>query len=112
MSKKEISRRTFFRDMIIGGTATVGAAYVLTACKGGGGKSTELKCTDTSGLDQGAIQARMSANYTDHSQKADQDCTNCLNFKPPGKANTCGGCKVLKGPINPKGWCKLWAKKA
>ncbi len=49
--------------------------------------------------------AKASVQYQDQ-PKGDQKCSNCLQFVEPD------GCKVVEGPINPDGWCILWAKKA
>jgi hypothetical protein len=38
--------------------------------------------------------------------KDGQDCDDCANFVAPG------GCKLVDGDISPKGWCRLWTKKA
>jgi len=37
--------------------------------------------------------------------KGPQDCGNCLQFIAPNQ------CKLVEGPINPKGWCALYAPK-
>lgn len=39
--------------------------------------------------------------------KGDQKCSLCLHFIAASKT-----CKLVEGPINPEGWCTLWAKKA
>lgn len=37
--------------------------------------------------------------------KGTQECDKCLHFVPPAS------CKMVEGPINPKGWCALFAPK-
>ena len=37
--------------------------------------------------------------------KGGQDCDDCNHFLTPG------ACKLVDGPISPKGWCRLWVKK-
>jgi hypothetical protein len=39
--------------------------------------------------------------------KGKQKCGTCMNFIAATKT-----CKRVEGPINPDGWCILWAKKA
>jgi hypothetical protein len=39
--------------------------------------------------------------------KGDQKCSTCTNFIAASKT-----CKRVEGPINPDGYCILWAKKA
>jgi hypothetical protein len=36
----------------------------------------------------------------------DKQCSNCLQFAPPGS------CKVVEGAISPSGYCIAWVKKA
>ena len=43
--------------------------------------------------------------------EAGKTCTNCQQFVPAPAANACGTCKILKGPINPKGYCKSYVAK-
>jgi high potential iron-sulfur protein len=38
--------------------------------------------------------------------KGDQFCGDCAQFMPPT------ACQVVEGKISPRGWCRLWAKKA
>ena len=37
--------------------------------------------------------------------KGTQECDGCLHFVPPN------ACKLVEGPINPTGWCALYAQK-
>ncbi|HLH72173.1 MAG TPA: hypothetical protein VKX96_02735 [Chloroflexota bacterium] len=37
--------------------------------------------------------------------KGQQRCEICLQFEPPSK------CKIVHGPIDPKGWCQYFAAK-
>ncbi len=39
--------------------------------------------------------------------KGDQQCSLCMHFQAESST-----CKLVEGPINPSGWCVLWAKKA
>ena len=36
----------------------------------------------------------------------DKQCSNCLQFVPPGS------CKVVEGAVSPSGYCIVWVKKA
>jgi hypothetical protein len=47
----------------------------------------------------------------DVSLEASKLCSSCQQFVPSAAANTCGTCKILKGPINPKGYCKSFVAK-
>jgi hypothetical protein len=70
----------------------------------------ELTCNDTSGLKPDEVSARQTLAYTDKSPEAGKQCNNCQQFVP-GSPDQCGSCKVLKGPVHPNGYCKVWAAK-
>ena len=54
--------------------------------------------------------SKSSMQYQDH-PKGNQQCSNCLQFIPGKSATAMGECKVVAGPISPKGWCIAYAKK-
>jgi hypothetical protein len=68
-------------------------------------------CTDTTGLSADEIAARNALAYSDSSPEAGKACNNCQQFVAAPAANQCGTCKVMKGPVHPKGYCKAWAAK-
>lgn len=77
----------------------------LTGC------SKKLSCEDVTGLAPADVAVRRdTAAYVEVTPNAAQKCSNCVQYEPKGE-NACGGCKVVKGPINPEGWCKLWVIK-
>lgn len=76
-----------------------------------GACSPELNCTDTSGLPEKDITTRTNLQYYDESPDATKVCSNC-NVYIPLKPNACGGCKLMKGPVNPKGYCRQWVLRA
>lgn len=108
------TRREFLKHVVSVGALSIGASAVLTACgkKEGGGAEKASGCMDTTGLAEGDIKMRESNAYVDVSPNKDKNCENCALYKPAAAGAACGGCNVLKGPIAPKGYCNLWAKKA
>jgi len=75
------------------------------------GCSKTLRCEDTSGLSPDDTRLRTEiAAYTEQSQDPSKHCAQCVQFNP-GAKDACGTCKVVKGPINPNGSCKLFVKK-
>jgi hypothetical protein len=44
--------------------------------------------------------------------KNGQQCSTCMQFVPGAKPDADGTCKVVDGPISPKGWCVAYVKKA
>jgi hypothetical protein len=129
-NNKKLSRRDFLNRAVVLGMASVGAGAVLTACdkgdkKGGdkmdakkaGGdkmdakKAGPLKCDDVAGLSEADKATRTNNQYVEKSTTAGKTCSNCQLYKP-GAAGACGSCTLVKGPINPQGYCRVWVKKA
>jgi len=46
--------------------------------------------------------------YVAHSKEEGKNCENCKFWTPPEGEAICGGCTLIKGPINPKGYCTSW----
>ena len=89
-----MSNSTYSRRQVLTGSVTAGLGLVVlgaAACKS---EPPPLACTDVSAL-------------TPEEAKV---CTGCAQYKP-GAPNTCGACILVKGPINPKGGCSVWAAK-
>ena len=88
--------------------ALLGTTFLVLGC--GKQKKESLVCGDTSGLSPAEIELRGTLAYNDLSPEPAKQCTNCLQFEPP-RGSGCGGCKVLKGPIHPNGYCRSWVTK-
>jgi hypothetical protein len=43
--------------------------------------------------------------------KNGQQCDACVQYIAGPKPGAPGGCKVVEGPISPKGWCIAFVKK-
>ena len=106
MSEGRIGRRDAARRalMVLGG-----AVFAPTVLAGCGGEGAPLNCTSTEGLDAAQIATRTSQHYVDRSPHADKKCDGCRFFQAPQEQGRCGGCQVVPGPINPAGYCDLWA---
>jgi hypothetical protein len=100
---EKLSRRDVLQQ-----SAAFGALVVLGA---GACNKPALVCTDTAGLSATDVQVRTSLAYVDSSVEQGKLCSGCQQFLPPDGAGKCGGCKVLKGPINPNGYCKSFVAK-
>jgi len=87
-------------------TSTLGAiALSVTGC------SKPLRCDDTASLSPAELETRnVTAQYVDQSPEAEKHCSSCALFQSKGDT-VCGGCQLVKGPINPNGYCKLWVAK-
>ena|SRR6187402_3525662 len=76
-----------------------------------GGCSRSLQCSDLSGLSPEDVKLRSeTAGYVELSPDVTKRCDACLQFTA-GAPDACGSCKLVKGPINPVGTCKLFAPK-
>lgn len=77
----------------------------LVAC------SKEPQCNDASGLSPDDARLRTDvAAYVEQSPDPAKRCAGCMQFTSAGD-KACGSCKVVKGPINPGGTCKLFVAK-
>jgi hypothetical protein len=99
-NEKVLSRRSAMRSLVV-----LAAGSALLACK------KELACTDTAGLSADEATTRKTLEYVDKAPVASKECANCQLFKPAAP-DSCGACTVIKGPINPKGYCKSWVQKS
>jgi hypothetical protein len=106
MQESKVDRRAFLRSAVTLGAAA-GAASLLAACGKGGGA---LVCTDVAGLAPAEAATRTSLQYVEASADPTKLCSGCVLYVA-GQPNACGGCQVVKGPINPGGYCASWAKK-
>jgi hypothetical protein len=49
--------------------------------------------------------SQANAKYQDH-PNGNQECDGCIQFQAPN------ACKIVDGPINPKGWCQFFGAKS
>jgi hypothetical protein len=94
------------RRLLIVAPATV-VALAATAC----GKKEPASCTSTLGLTQDEIKTRSSLGYHDRSVDPKKHCIDCQQYVAPASVDECGGCKVLKGPVHPRGSCNVFTPK-
>ncbi|MGH7272793.1 MAG: hypothetical protein ACREJ3_20375 [Polyangiaceae bacterium] len=102
----KLSRRDVLQRSVAFGALTLVGATV--AC--GKEQAKALSCSDTTMLSSTDALLRTTMAYVDSSTFPDKYCTKCIQFLP-AQPNACGNCKVLKGPINPHGYCKSFAPK-
>lgn len=68
----------------------------------------DSSCPEDDNLSQDIKTARAALKYVDHSPISSKTCDNCRFFTLPKSENSRGGCRVLPGPIHPKGYCTSW----
>jgi hypothetical protein len=100
---EKLSRRDALRK-----SAAFGVLAVVSA--GCGKSAPKLSCADTTSLSAPDAQIRTQLVYVDNSPDPAKSCDKCQQFLPAAP-ETCGACKVLKGPINPHGNCKSFLAK-
>ena len=106
--QKLITRRDLLRRSVTLSVGAAGVAILASACKGA---PKEMHCDDTTGLAPVDISTRKALEYVDRSTLPDKSCTNCAQLVPAANETTCAGCKMFKGGVHPKGYCKGWAAK-
>ena len=103
---EKLSRRDLFQgSAVLGVLAVVGATGCSKEAPAG------PSCTDTSGLAAPDVGVRTALAYADVSLEAGKSCAGCQQFLPGPAANACGTCKVVRGPISPRGSCKAFVAK-
>jgi hypothetical protein len=100
-----LPRREALRHLAVLSLSALAPAGLVACSK----KTTS--CTDVSGLGPDDVNLRNNvAAYVDQAPDPTKKCSLCAQFIPAAPSS-CGGCKVVKGPINPDGTCKLFVAK-
>ncbi len=107
MREPIFTRRDLLKKSAALGALAFGAG-VAVACDH---KPKEPHCSDVSALTPDEATARTTLEYVEKSPDPQKYCDNCQQFVVPAEGKACGTCKVVKGPINPKGHCKSWLAK-
>ncbi len=66
-------------------------------------------CDDFSKLTDADWEVRERLGYEKVSPTAETECHTCNLWLPPRPNESCGGCTLFTGPIEPKGTCTYWA---
>jgi hypothetical protein len=67
-----------------------------------------LVCSDSTRLTDAENSLRASLHYTEESPQSDKVCALCAFFER-ATGQGCGNCKLLRGPVNPRGHCDSWS---
>ncbi len=118
---KKLSRKVFLKNIFFSGSLLLGGSTLLAACGGGEKKpagnennqqsTTNDPCNDVSNLSDAELATRKQFNYRGQTPNEDKYCSNCLHWRPPTGSGPCGTCELVKGPINPNGYCDQWMEK-
>lgn len=83
-----------------------GSAFItLQACK----RSEPASCIHVMGLNAADTELRKTLQYVDRTPIPSEPCNHCVQWIAPDDSSKCGGCKIMKGPVHPRGYCKLFA---
>ncbi|MFC7524270.1 hypothetical protein ACFQRK_09970 [Parapedobacter sp. GCM10030251] len=66
-------------------------------------------CDDFSKLTEKDYEVRKNLGYQKSSPTEDTQCQHCNLWLPPRPNESCGGCTLFTGPIEPTGTCTYWA---
>ena len=98
-SRQAVSRRGYLQLSIAG---------ALSVFIGGCGKSKSVMCGDPAKLSDAELSLRTSLHYSEESPEAGKACSGCGFFDAVAN-NPCGSCRLLKGPVSPRGHCDSWS---
>mgnify|MGYP005848430591 CR=1 FL=1 len=110
----QISRKDFLVKGLVTGAALAGAGAILAACKKEEKKAEApaASCNDTTGLTPEDIQQRTNLQYVEQTADPAKRCDGCALYIAAAAGAACGGCNLIKGPINPAGYCTSWVAKS
>ena len=104
MDRSKLDRREALRHLAVFSAAAVVPGFLF-------GCSKKPSCEDVTGLGPADVAIRtQTAAYVEAAADASKKCSLCAQYVPAAP-NACGSCKVVKGPINPEGGCKLFVPK-
>jgi len=100
--RSPLGRREAIRHLVVM-TASVAVPGLLLGC------SKKQSCSDVTGLTPDEVQFRNNvAAYVEVAPDPTKKCDGCAQWTAAPAPGACGGCKVVKGPINAAGGCKLF----
>jgi hypothetical protein len=70
-------------------------------------KSPPATCS-SSELTPDDHKLRTTLGYVDRTPDPSKPCMKCSQYLPAPAADQCGGCKLIKGPIHPQGYCNVF----
>lgn len=120
MKNDSDSRRAFLQKVgAVAASLTI--VPIAAGCGGGdnggasgqgeaaGGAVANVDCSDLSSLTENDMQLRENLKYVVETADPAKRCDNCQFYVTTDE--TCGTCTILKGPIEPAGYCMTWAAK-
>jgi hypothetical protein len=118
--KQEMTRKEFLQVLCVGLAAGAGGTLLASCAKKEDTPQTTAQktptksasadpCADLSALTpQDLTMRNETLKYTAKSTDPEKQCSNCKFWQAPEGGAVCGACTLIKGPINPKGYCTSW----
>src|SRR5262245_29572654 len=91
------------------GFLQAGAAGATTLLLQVGCRPKVFVCNDAPNLSPEESSGRGAVNYSDVAPDPAKDCSKCRRFVAGPSNDSCGTCQVVKGPIHPKGTCRVFS---
>ncbi|MFA5244007.1 MAG: high-potential iron-sulfur protein [Pedobacter sp.] len=123
--EKKYSRRKFLGKYLFAGSVTLGAGFIIAGSSlktlaEGSDKTQDQQpktpqpvqknpCDNMADVSAEELEKRKKLAYVNKTPIADNHCSNCTLYIPPGKDKPCGGCLLFKGPVRAEGYCAYWA---
>jgi hypothetical protein len=92
------------RSLLSASAAALGLVGA-SGCK----RASPASCTDVSSLTPEERNVRTSLGYADRTPVPGKPCIKCVQYVAPPSSDQCGACKVMKGPVHPAGYCRVFA---
>lgn len=116
--KTPISRRSILKKTLKGALGLAAVSFIapaLSSCKKKAPPEADLNakqddkgCSGQESLNEDQRALRNNLKYVDHTPIPSRTCDNCKLYTNPEPGSFCGGCKILPGPVHPKGHCISW----
>jgi hypothetical protein len=111
-----MNRISFIKNIFSIGIILVGGSSIISSCGEKSDKEIQKERENNQqdcgkNLTSAEKKSREEYEYEEISSKEEEICNNCTHFRIPKNGEQCGTCELVKGPINPLGYCNQWFKK-
>lgn len=105
---KKITRLGFIKNSICLFLSVTGLSLFDSCSQKKEEQAYDDPCNDLSNLNEADKATRKTFDYVGNSPDPAKVCINCTHFRPAEDGTACGTCELVKGPINPNGYCTQW----
>jgi hypothetical protein len=101
-STEQVNRR----NLVIRAAKGLAAVLGVAGCR----KKLGVFCEGGEAMPPSDVQLRSALAYVDTTTEPEKSCLKCFLYLPPKVEESCGTCKVVRGPIHPNGTCRVFLK--